>query len=195
MAAMKTGHVRIGISGWRYDGWRGRFYPAGWPQKRELEYASGAVQTIEINGTHYSLQSPRSFRSWYDETPEESVFSVKGARYLTHMLRFRDETATAECANLFAQGLLALDEKLGPIVRQSSQRTRLTGSASSAFSRSCRAIPKPRCASQSGMMLASKAHICRLTAAVRCGTQWRSDMTALWFLSLSVFCVARMLRW
>ncbi|MDF2492696.1 MAG: hypothetical protein K0Q58_1274, partial [Microbacterium sp.] len=30
------GRVRVGISGWRYRGWRGDFYPAGLPQRREL---------------------------------------------------------------------------------------------------------------------------------------------------------------
>lgn len=110
--------VRIGISGWRYAGWRGAFYPQRWPQKRELEFAARAVQTIEINGTHYSLQSPASFQRWRDETPDEFVFSVKGSRYLTHMLRFRDEEATLACANFFAQGLLALNEKLGPLLWQ-----------------------------------------------------------------------------
>ena len=117
-ASTVRGNVRIGISGWRYDGWRGTFYPKGWAQRRELEYASREVQTIEINGTHYGLQSPASFRHWHDETPEGFVFSVKGARYLTHMLRFRDETATVACANFFAQGLLALGEKLGPLLWQ-----------------------------------------------------------------------------
>lgn len=77
-----------------------------------------AVQTIEINGTHYSLQSPAAFQRWRDATPDEFIFSVKGSRYLTHMLRFRDETATLACANFFAQGLLALNEKLGPLLWQ-----------------------------------------------------------------------------
>jgi uncharacterized protein YecE (DUF72 family) len=114
----KPGTIRIGISGWRYEGWRGSFYPEHWPQKRELEYASRAVQSIEINGTHYGLQSPDAFRQWHDTAPESFLFSVKGARYLTHMLRFRDETAIPACANFFAQGLLALDEKLGPFLWQ-----------------------------------------------------------------------------
>lgn len=113
-----TGEIHIGISGWRYDGWRGTFYPKGLKQAAELQYASGRMQTIEINGTHYSLQSLASWRRWYDETPPGFTFSVKGSRYLTHMLRFRDETATAACANFFAQGLLALNDKLGPILWQ-----------------------------------------------------------------------------
>ena len=110
--------IRIGISGWRYAGWRGVFYPPGLAQSRELAFASRAVTTIEINGTHYSLQSPDSFRAWHDATPDDFVFSVKGPRYLTHMLRFRDETAEPAMANFFASGVLALDAKLGVFLWQ-----------------------------------------------------------------------------
>ncbi|GJH05940.1 hypothetical protein CBA19C8_35305 [Paraburkholderia terrae] len=76
--------VKIGISGWRYGAWRGVFYPENLPQTRELEFASRAVDTIEINGSHYSLQSPTSYRKWYSATPPGFAFSVKGPRYLTH---------------------------------------------------------------------------------------------------------------
>ncbi|WP_083615496.1 DUF72 domain-containing protein [Paraburkholderia sp. SOS3] len=114
----RNAKIQIGISGWRYEGWRGTFYPKGLRQADELQFASRAVQTIEINGTHYSLQSLDSYRKWYDETPDDFVFSVKGARYLTHMLRFRDEAARAGLANFFAQGMLALNEKFGPILWQ-----------------------------------------------------------------------------
>ena len=110
--------IHIGISGWRYAGWRGVFYPKGLAQARELEYASRAVDTIEINGSHYSLQTIGSYRSWYEATPEHFVFSVKGPRYLTHMLRFRDDTALPAIANFFASGVLALEDKLGPFLWQ-----------------------------------------------------------------------------
>jgi len=113
-----SGRIHIGISGWRYPGWRGTFYPADLKQASELRYASGRMQTIEINGTHYSLQAPDSWRRWYADTPPGFVFSVKGSRYLTHMLRFRGETATTACANFFAQGLFALKDKLGPLLWQ-----------------------------------------------------------------------------
>ncbi|EIF30779.1 hypothetical protein BCh11DRAFT_06285 [Burkholderia sp. Ch1-1] len=114
----QPGNARIGISGWRYKGWRDSFYPHGLKQAAELQYASTLFQTIEINGTHYSLQSLDSWRRWYAGTPDDFVFSVKGARYLTHLLRFRDESAHVASANFFAQGLLALNEKLGPILWQ-----------------------------------------------------------------------------
>jgi len=106
----------IGISGWRYPPWRGVFYPPGLPQHCELEYASRALPTIEINGTFYSLQRPESFKRWYEETPAGFVFSVKGARYITHIRRLRN--IEAPLANFFASGIFNLREKLGPILWQ-----------------------------------------------------------------------------
>ena len=111
-----TGKVRIGISGWRYAGWRGVFYPPKLPQRRELEFASREFATIEINGTFYSLQRPESFAQWAAETPEGFVFSLKGSRYITHLLRLRE--VEKPLANFFAQGLLQLGDKLGPILWQ-----------------------------------------------------------------------------
>jgi uncharacterized protein YecE (DUF72 family) len=108
--------IRIGISGWRYKPWRGTFYPDDLPQKNELHYASRALPTIEINGTFYSLQRPKNFVDWYEQTPDDFVFSVKGSRYITHLKRLRD--IVQPLANFFAQGLLRLNEKLGPILWQ-----------------------------------------------------------------------------
>jgi uncharacterized protein YecE (DUF72 family) len=112
----KMGEVRIGISGWRYKGWRGVFYPPKLAHRRELEFAATRFPTVEINGTFYSLQRPGSFRRWSDETPDDFVFAVKGSRYLTHMLKLRD--AEQPLANFFASGLLELGQKLGPILWQ-----------------------------------------------------------------------------
>lgn len=114
--ASEHGRVRIGISGWRYAPWRGVFYPEDLVQRRELEYASGIFSTIEINGTFYSLQRPENFRRWHAQTPEGFVFAVKGNRYITHRLRLAN--ADQALANFFASGLLALGEKLGPILWQ-----------------------------------------------------------------------------
>lgn len=108
--------VRIGISGWRYAPWRGRFYPDGLPQDKELAYASHQVCTVEINGTFYSLQRPEFFVHWRDETPGGFVFAVKGPRFITHTLRLRD--IEEPLANFFASGVLALREKLGPFLWQ-----------------------------------------------------------------------------
>lgn len=116
------GDVHIGISGWRYAPWRGRFYPPGLAQRRELEFASLMLPTIEINGSFYSLQRPESYRLWHDQTPEDFVFAVKGSRYITHMLQLKD--VHQALANFFASGVLALRKKLGPVLWQLPPRMR-----------------------------------------------------------------------
>jgi uncharacterized protein YecE (DUF72 family) len=108
--------IRIGISGWRYGPWRGVFYPGDLPQRRELEYASRAFPTIEINGSFYSLQYPESYQSWYEQTPPDFVFAIKGGRYITHLLRLRN--AERAIANFFASGIFNLREKIGPFLWQ-----------------------------------------------------------------------------
>jgi uncharacterized protein YecE (DUF72 family) len=107
---------RIGISGWTYPPWRGVFFPKGWPQKRELEYASREVNSIEINGSFYSLQRPTSYRGWYDATPDGFIFAVKAGRFITHIRRLKN--VETPLANFFASGVLCLREKLGPILWQ-----------------------------------------------------------------------------
>ena len=109
-------NLRVGISGWTYAGWRGVFYPPDVSQKRELEYASRQLNTIEINGTFYSLQRPSSFQAWHDATPPRFEFAVKGSRFITHMKKLKD--VDVALANFFASGVLALREKLGPILWQ-----------------------------------------------------------------------------
>src|SRR6187200_2684904 len=106
MAKISTVKFRIGISGWRYAPWRGVFYPRGLAHRRELEHASRLLNTIEINGSFYSLQRPSSYRAWYEETPEGFVFAVKGACFITHNKKLRD--CQRPLANFFASGPLAL---------------------------------------------------------------------------------------
>ncbi|MBU2012357.1 MAG: DUF72 domain-containing protein, partial [Gammaproteobacteria bacterium] len=109
-------NIHIGISGWRYAPWRGDFYPKGLTQKKELQFASRAVSSIEINGSFYSLQTPERYADWYADTPKGFVFSIKGPRYITHVRRLND--VEKPIANFFASGIFQLKEKLGPILWQ-----------------------------------------------------------------------------
>ncbi|HVT98854.1 MAG TPA: DUF72 domain-containing protein [Acidobacteriaceae bacterium] len=111
-----SGHVRIGISGWRYTPWRGVFYPPKLPQRKELAFAASQFPTIELNGSFYSLQRPSHYEQWAAETPPEFVFAIKGSRFITHMRKLR-QVRTA-LANFFASGILKLDSKLGPFLWQ-----------------------------------------------------------------------------
>jgi uncharacterized protein YecE (DUF72 family) len=108
--------VQIGISGWSYPGWRGVFYPPGLTHKQELAFASQSVDTIEINGSFYSLLRPESVKRWRDQTPSDFVFSLKGSRFITHMKRLSN--VETPLANFYASGVLAFGEKLGPILWQ-----------------------------------------------------------------------------
>src|SRR5213075_3490761 len=69
--------ARVGISGYVYDGWRGKFYPEALARRRWLEFASRRFPTIELNGTFYSLKSRATFAKWAAEVPDGFVFSVK----------------------------------------------------------------------------------------------------------------------
>jgi uncharacterized protein YecE (DUF72 family) len=108
--------IRIGISGWRYAGWRGVFYPQDLAQRRELEFASRHFNSIEINGSFYSLQDAASWQKWHNETPRDFLFAVKCPRFISHIKRLRD--IEAPLANFFASGVLLLRRKLGPLLWQ-----------------------------------------------------------------------------
>lgn len=105
--------IRVGIGGWTYEPWRGPFYPAGLPHKRELEYASRRLTSIEVNGTFYGSQKPESFARWHDETPDGFVFALKGPRYATNRKVLAEAGASVE--RFLTGGLLELKDKLGPI--------------------------------------------------------------------------------
>lgn len=113
---MSRSRAYVGISGWNYPPWRGVFYPKGLRHADELAFASRRFDAIEINGSFYSLKRPEHYRAWYDASEPGFVFAVKGSRYITHMLKLRD--AETALANFFASGVLALREKLGPILWQ-----------------------------------------------------------------------------
>jgi uncharacterized protein YecE (DUF72 family) len=114
---MRTRHAFIGISGYDYPGWRGRFYPRELPRRKWLAHASRLFNSIELNGTFYSLKSPDVFRRWVEETPRRGfVFAIKGSRFITHNLKLR--RAEGALANFYASGILALGRKTGPFLWQ-----------------------------------------------------------------------------
>jgi uncharacterized protein YecE (DUF72 family) len=111
------GRAFIGISGYDYKPWRGRFYPDDLPARRWLEFASRRYNSIELNGTFYSLKSPTVFERWLAEVPaRDFVFAVKGGRFITHNLKLRN--VERALGNFFASGVLALGKSTGPLLWQ-----------------------------------------------------------------------------
>ena len=105
--------IRVGIGGWTFAPWHGTFYPKGLAQKRELEYASRHLTSIEINGTYYGSQKPESFARWREETPEGFVFALKGPRFTTNRRILAEAGSSIE--RFFSTGVMNLKEKLGPV--------------------------------------------------------------------------------
>jgi uncharacterized protein YecE (DUF72 family) len=131
---VKRGTAFVGISGYDYTGWRGRFYPEELPARRWLEYASRRFDSIELNGTFYSLKSPAVFERWVSEVPDNDfVFAVKGGRFITHNLKLRN--AEASLGNFYASGVLALGGKTGPFLWQLPATYRFDGDRLDAFMR------------------------------------------------------------
>lgn len=105
--------IYIGIGGWNFEPWRGTFYPEGLSQKKELDYASRQVTSIEINSTYYGSQKPETFAKWRDETPDGFVFAVKGSRYTTNRRVLAEAGESIE--KFITSGVTELKSKLGPL--------------------------------------------------------------------------------
>ena len=108
--------IRAGIGGWTYAPWRDNFYPVGLVQRRELEYASRQLSTIEINGTFYGAQKPAIYAKWAAQTPPGFVFSLKAPQHVTQ--RGPAAKAGKAAAAFVSAGLGEFGDKLGPILWQ-----------------------------------------------------------------------------
>lgn len=122
--------IRVGIGGWTFAHWRDDFYPAGLVQRRELEYASRHLSTIEINGTYYGVQKAATYAKWRDETPPGFVFSAKAPK---RIMQSRALAKTGTQVEDFIGGISELGDRLGPLVWQFDRGTRLQREAFAAF--------------------------------------------------------------
>ncbi len=127
----QSGAIRVGIGGWTFAPWRESFYPAKLPHAQELTYASRAVTSIEVNGTYYRTQTPKSFRRWAAETPDGFVFSLKASRYATNRKDLRE--AGPAVASFVESGIVELGAKLGPILWQFAPTKRFDPDEMAAF--------------------------------------------------------------
>jgi len=104
------------MGGWNFEPWQGVFYPEDLPKKRQLEFASRQVTTIEVNATYYRGQKPETVAGWGAEAPDGFVFSIKGNRFVTNKKVLG--SAADSLSKFFAQQLSGLGPKLGPILWQ-----------------------------------------------------------------------------
>jgi len=112
---MPKGKLFIGTSGWVYSHWEGIFYPEGLSSKNKLKYFSQHFETTEINYSFYRLPRLSTYQNWYEQTPEDFLFSVKVSRFITHIKRLKEVKGAWKT---FIENSLNLKEKLGPILFQ-----------------------------------------------------------------------------
>jgi len=111
-----AGGIYVGVGGWTYEPWRGVFYPKGLPHARELSYAASRLTSIEVNGTFYSTQSPKTFRKWASEVPDGFVFALKGPRYAVNRRVLKE--AGDSIKRFLDSGVTELGAHLGPLLWQ-----------------------------------------------------------------------------
>ena len=108
--------IRAGIGGWTFEPWDTSFYPDKLAKKRQLEYASSRLRTIEINGTYYRDQRPSTFAGWASQVPDGFVFAVKANRFTT-VKKVLGESGDS-IARFIGSGVTELGDRLGPILWQ-----------------------------------------------------------------------------
>ncbi len=114
--------ILIGTSGYNYPHWwNGTFYPAHLPQRKWLEFYAEHFDTVELNVSFYRLPAKEVYRGWYERTPENFSFTLKGSRFITHTKRLKE---CREPLSLFFDHASPLKEKLGAVLWQLPPRFR-----------------------------------------------------------------------
>ena len=76
--------IKIGCTGWSYQGWSGNFYPKNLNSSEWLKYYSQIFSITEINSTFYKIPSQEIVRRWNEDTPEHFKFTAKFPSIITH---------------------------------------------------------------------------------------------------------------
>jgi uncharacterized protein YecE (DUF72 family) len=87
MSKTSSGRIRIGTSGWLYDGWRSAFYPDKLPKKNWLPHYATQFSSTEINASFYRTPSPEAVNSWRHDTPDDFTFAWKASKFITRWKR------------------------------------------------------------------------------------------------------------
>jgi len=105
----------LGTSGWHYEHWRGRFYPAELSKSKWLEFYARSFSTVELNNSFYHLPSEKAFTNWRDSSPQGFIYAVKVSRFITHIKKLRN---VEDALEKFLERAKLLGGKLGPLLYQ-----------------------------------------------------------------------------
>lgn len=107
--------IHAGTSGFSYDEWHGRFYPADLPAAERLASYSLRLATVEINNTFYQTPKAPLLEKWSAQVPAGFRFALKAPRRITHIQRLK---GAGDSLGYFWSAASALGEKLGPVLFQ-----------------------------------------------------------------------------
>ena len=106
----------VGVSGFSYASWKGKFYPKDLKSEDLLSFYAGKLNTVEINSSFYAPPSAGMVKSWAGRTGEDFRFAVKSPRLITHTLKLGK--GAPEAADRLGKTLDLLSGKLGPVLFQ-----------------------------------------------------------------------------
>ncbi|OGO54223.1 MAG: hypothetical protein A2Z32_05240 [Chloroflexi bacterium RBG_16_69_14] len=75
-----SGRLFVGTSGFAYQGWAPRFYPAGLAASGLLGHYAARLPAVELNNTYYASPSASKVATWVAATPADFRFAVKAQR-------------------------------------------------------------------------------------------------------------------
>ena len=111
-----TRNVYVGVSGFSYPSWKGRFYPNDMKSEEFLAHYSQRLDSVEINSSFYAPPSAVMVKNWSEKTNEKFRFAFKAPKQITHILKL-GESSPDEADNL-SKTLDLLGPKRGPILFQ-----------------------------------------------------------------------------
>ncbi len=107
--------IKIGCTGWSYDGWIGTFYPKRIKKSQFLNYYSQFFDITEINTTFYQIPSANITSKWNNQTLPDFNFTAKIPKTITHEKRLKD---CKSVISKFLESIFPLGTKLFAIVIQ-----------------------------------------------------------------------------
>lgn len=111
-----TNNTFVGVSGFSYPKWKGRFYPEDTKSEEFLAYYSQHLGSVEINSSFYAQPSAAMVKSWSEKTNENFRFSFKAPRMITHTLKLGK--GASEAAEKLSKVLDSLGPRRGPVLFQ-----------------------------------------------------------------------------
>jgi uncharacterized protein YecE (DUF72 family) len=107
--------IFVGTSGYSYNEWKGKFYPARISPKEMLRFYAERLPAVEINNTFYRMPKEDVLISWAAQVPGSFVFALKAPQVITHLKRLKNVDQEID---YFLRTLAILNQKLGPVLFQ-----------------------------------------------------------------------------